>query len=112
MKRTARNGTMADHGVLPVLRVALVFLISLAPLTWAATTFEGTVVSADAAAGKLVVTNKQSGARFTFVVTKNTAFEGEKLKSLADLTKGQTVQVEYETKGTQYVAAKVASLPE
>jgi hypothetical protein len=95
-----------------VLGVAVVLLIGLAPLTWAATTFEGTVVSADAAAGKLVVSNKQSGARFTFIVTKNTAFEGEKLKSLADLTKGQTVQVDYETKGTQYMASKVASLPQ
>jgi hypothetical protein len=71
-----------------------------------ATDFAGTVLSVDAAAGKLAVKKTDTGTRFTFAVNEKTRF-GEGLKDLADLKKGDHVTVTYSVVGSQYVAQNV-----
>jgi len=71
------------------------------------TDFTGTVLMVDPAAGKLAV-KKDGGTRFTFVINAQTQFDG-KMKRLTDLTKGDTVTVQYQVVGSQYVALKVTS---
>lgn len=71
------------------------------------TEFSGSVVMADAAAGKLAVKKEGGGTRFTFVVSDKTQFEGPGLKSLRDVKKGDHVTVTYLVSGVQYLAQKV-----
>jgi hypothetical protein len=73
------------------------------------TDFPGTVLAADAAAGKLTVKKDDGGTRFTFVVNEKTQFAGDGPKSLAGVKKGDHVIVTYTVNGTQYVAQKVTS---
>jgi hypothetical protein len=68
--------------------------------------FPGTVLAADAAAGKLTVKKQDGGTRFTFVVNDKTQF-GPPWKSLQDVKKGDAVTVTYATSGSQYIAQKV-----
>ena len=75
----------------------------------AATDFAGTVLSVDAAAGKLSVKKADGGTRFTFVVDDKTRFEGAGLTSLKDVKKGENVTVNYVVSGSQYVAVKVTA---
>lgn len=75
------------------------------------TDFQGTVLTADPGAGKLVVKKDEGGTRFTFVVNDKTQFTGSGLKTLADIKKGDHVIVNYLVNGTQYVAQKVAAVP-
>jgi hypothetical protein len=75
------------------------------------TDFQGTVLSADPGAGKLIVKKDEGGTRFTFVVNDKTQFTGSGIKGLADLKKGAHVIVTYLVNGTQYVAQKITALP-
>ena len=75
------------------------------------TEFQGTVLAADPAAGKLVVKKDDGGTRFTFVVNDKTQFIGSGFKNLADMKKGDHVVVTYLLNGTQYVAQKVTAVP-
>jgi hypothetical protein len=75
------------------------------------TDFQGTVLMADPAAGKLVVKKDEGGTRFTFVVNDKTQFTGSGLKNLADIKKGDHVVVTYLVNGAQYVAQKVTAVP-
>jgi hypothetical protein len=75
------------------------------------TDFQGTVLTADPAAGKLIVKKDEGGARFTFVVNDKTQFTGSRLKNLADMKKGDHIVVTYLINGTQYVAQKVTAVP-
>ena len=70
------------------------------------TDFPGTVLLVDAAAGKLAVKKDAGGTRFTFVVNDKTQFEGG-VKGLKDVKKGDTVTVNYQGTGSQYLALKV-----
>lgn len=92
-----------------------VFLIIFCPRAAAVhaqgTDFQGTVLTADPAAGKLVVKKDDGGTRFTFVVNDKTQFGGSGLKTLADMKKGDHVIVTYVVNGTQYVAQKVTAVP-
>src|SRR3982751_3395929 len=69
--------------------------------------FSGTVLAADAAAGKLVVKKDDGGTRFTFVVNDKTQFAGGGPKNLAEVTKGDHITVKYVVEGTRYVARTV-----
>lgn len=73
--------------------------------------FQGTVLAADPAAGKLVVKKDEGGTRFTFVVNDKTQFTGSGFKSLADIKKGDHVIVSYLVNGRQYVAQNVTAVP-
>jgi hypothetical protein len=77
----------------------------------AGTDFQGTVLTADPAAGKLIVKKDEGGTRFTFVVNDKTQFTGSGLKNLADLKKGDHVVVTFLVNGAQYVAQKVTAVP-
>ncbi|HJU06264.1 MAG TPA: hypothetical protein VJ692_14040 [Nitrospiraceae bacterium] len=70
------------------------------------TEFPGTVLAVDAAAGKLTMKKEGSGTRFTFVVNEKTQFS-EGVKGLADLKKGDNVNVTYSVVGSQYIAQKI-----
>jgi hypothetical protein len=69
--------------------------------------FPGTVLMVDQAAGKLAVKKTDGGIRFTFAVNDKTRFEGPGFKSLQDLKKGDSVTVNYQVTGSQYLALKV-----
>ena len=71
------------------------------------TDFAGTVLSVDAAAGKLAVKKEPGGTRFTFVVNDKTQFSGAAVKCLADLKKGDNVTVKYVVSGSQYMAQTI-----
>jgi hypothetical protein len=106
---------MLYHGQYrPLILLVTAFLVIFCPRAAAVyaqggTDFRGTVLTADPAAGKLVVKKDEGGTRFTFVVNDKTQFTG--IKSLADLNKGDHVIVNYLVNGTQYVAQKVTALP-
>ena len=72
------------------------------------TEFPGTVLSVDAAAGKLAVKKEGGGTRFTFVLNEKTRFSGGP-KSLGDLKKGDQVTVTYSVAGSRYIAETVAA---
>lgn len=72
------------------------------------TEFGGTVVTVDAAAGKLTVKKEGGGTRFTFTANDKTRFEGPGLTSLKDVKKGDRVMVTYIVTGSRYLAQKVA----
>jgi hypothetical protein len=75
------------------------------------TDFQGTVLTADPASGKLIVKKDEGGTRFTFVVNDKTQFIGGGPNNLADMKKGDHVIVTYQLNGTQYVAQKVTAVP-
>jgi hypothetical protein len=85
-----------------------IFLSAISVSAQTDTDFPGTILSADAAAGKLAVKKEGSGTRFTFVVNEKTQFIGGP-KSLGDLKKGDNVTVTYSVVGGQYIAQKVAA---
>ncbi len=92
-----------------------VFLVIFCPRAAAVhaqgrTDFKGTVLTADPAAGKLVVKKDEGGTRFTFVVNDKTRFTGTALKGLADINKGDHVIVNYLVNGSQYVAQTVTGV--
>lgn len=74
------------------------------------TDFQGTVLTTDAAAGKLVVKKEEGGTRFTFVVNDKTQFTGSGLKNVSDIKKGDHVVINYTVSGTQYIAQKVTAV--
>lgn len=84
-------------------------LLAPASLAQSGTDFPGTAVMVDPAAGKLAVKKEAGGTRFTFVVNDKTRFEGPGLKSLKDVKKGDSVTVNYQVTGSQYVALKVTA---
>jgi hypothetical protein len=86
------------------------FLLSTV-LSSAGTDFPGTVLMVDPGAGKIGVKKEQGGTRFTFVVTDKTKFNGPGWKSLADVKKGDDVNVTYTVNGSQYVADQIAARP-
>ena len=67
--------------------------------------FPGTVLSVDAAAGKLAVKKDGGGTRFTFVVTDKTQFQG--LAGVKGVKKDDHVLVQYQVEGGKYLALKV-----
>jgi hypothetical protein len=67
--------------------------------------FPGTVLSVDAAAGKLAVKKDGGGTRFTFIVTDKTRFQG--LAGMKDVKKDDHVLVQYQVEGSRYLALKV-----
>ena len=73
----------------------------------AAEQFVGEVIKVDVVAKKVTV-KKADGNRFTFVVDDKTSFAGTR-KSLADLTKGDNVTVEFQVVSGQYKALRIAS---
>jgi hypothetical protein len=77
----------------------------------AGTDFPGTVLMVDPGAGKLSVKKEQGGTRFTFVVNDKTKFDGPGWKSLADVKKGDQVNVTYAVSGSQYIAEHIAARP-
>ncbi|MGH7230587.1 MAG: hypothetical protein ACREJU_04420 [Nitrospiraceae bacterium] len=83
------------------------FLVIVSVQAESGTEFPGTVLAVDAAAGKLAVKKEGGGTRFTFVVNEKTQFSGD-VKNLADLKKGDSVNVTYSVAGSQYIAQKVA----
>src|SRR5919107_2301296 len=78
-----------------------------APVHAQGTEFSGTVLAAEAAAGKLVVKKDDGGTRFTFVVDDKTQFAGGGPKGLAGVKKGDHVTVKYVVEGTRYVARAI-----
>lgn len=78
----------------------------VAPLA-AGEQFVGEVLKVDVTAKKLTV-KKADGNRFTFVVNDKTVFAGSR-KSLDDLAKGDSVTVDYNVTGGQYLASKIAA---
>jgi nitrous oxidase accessory protein NosD len=90
------------------LNIALLLVSILAVgIAFAATDFAGTVLMVDQVANKLSVKKDEGGTRFTFVINEKTQFEGANLKSLKDVQKGDSVTVQYQVVGSQYVAEKV-----
>jgi hypothetical protein len=77
----------------------------------AGTDFPGTVLMVDPGAGKLSVKKEQGGTRFTFVVNEKTKFDGPGWKGLADVKKGDQVNVTYAVSGSQYIAEHIAARP-
>lgn len=77
----------------------------------AGTDFPGTVLMVDPGAGKISVKKEQGGTRFTFVVNDKTKFDGPGWKSLADVKKGDQVNVTYAVSGSQYIAEHIAARP-
>jgi hypothetical protein len=69
--------------------------------------FAGTVLAADAKAGKLTVKKDAGGTRFTFLTNEETRWEPD-LKGIGDLKKEDHVTVWYQMQGSQYVARRVA----
>jgi hypothetical protein len=95
--------------LLMVLLIAgLCHLVAIPVWAETGTEFPGTILSVDAAAGKLAVKKEGSGTRFTFVVNEKTKFSGGS-KSLGDLKKGDNVTVTYSVVGSQYIAQTVAA---
>ncbi|WP_447978698.1 hypothetical protein [Candidatus Nitrospira bockiana] len=84
-------------------------LAATAPLAWGepGVEFPGTVLTVDAAAGKLTVKKDPGGTRFTFTVDDKTRFGGADVKGLSDVKKGDRVTVTYATRGSLYVAQAV-----
>jgi hypothetical protein len=70
------------------------------------TEFTGTVLLVDPSAGKLALKKEGTGTRFTFVANDTTRFEGG-LKGLADIKKGDSVTVQYQVSGSQYIVLKI-----
>jgi hypothetical protein len=64
------------------------------------------VLLVDSSTGKLALKKDGTGTRFTFVATDKTRFEGG-LKSLADIKRGDSVTVQYQVSGSQYLLLKV-----
>ena len=100
----------ARRGILLALSLAVLYLGLGSPApAQGPTDFAGTVLTVDAAAGKLSVKKADGGTRFTFVVNDKTQFAGAGVKGLADVKKGDSVTVTYVVSGSQYIAAKVAA---
>ena len=98
--------TVLRNSLFMAVLVACLFLV--VPRSASAETgteFPGTVVSVEAAAGKLAVKKEGGGTRFTFVVNDKTQFEG--MKTIADVKKGDSVTVTYAVVGSQYIAQKI-----
>jgi hypothetical protein len=84
------------------------YCLGVAPaLAEVGTDFPGIVLMVDPAAGKLAVKKDGGGTRFTFAVNNKTQFEGQGLKGLQDVKKGDSVTVNYQVTGSQYLALKV-----
>jgi len=87
------------------------FLLLITGSSIAGTDFPGTVLMVDPGAGKISVKKEQGGTRFTFVVNDKTKFNGPGWKSLADVKKGDQVNVTYAVSGSQYIAEHIAARP-
>jgi hypothetical protein len=109
MRRTARRLGSAWLMWLPVL---FLFVVMNGYATGRAEAageveFPGTVISADAKTGKLVVKKESGGTRFTFVTNDHTRWEGGP-KGIDDLKKDDHIVVWYQVQGSQYIALRVA----
>ena len=104
-----RGSYGAAYLLIHILIIGLCLSGHATALAQGATDFVGTVLTVDAAAGKLSVKKADGGTRFTFVVNDKTQFAGAGVKSLADVKKGDSVTVTYVVSGSQYIAAKVAA---
>jgi hypothetical protein len=102
-----RESVFQKYLLMTLLIVGLSLVVTVSASAETGTEFPGTVLSADAAAGKLAVKKEGSGTRFTFVINEKTQFNGD-VKSLADLKKGDSVNVTYSAVGSQYIAQRVS----
>lgn len=88
--------------------ITILLVLCLVPVgALAVEQYAGEVVKVDVAVNKLTV-KKPDGNRFTFVVNPKTVFIGSR-KGLTDLGKGDSVTVEFQNEGGQYLALKVTT---
>jgi Cu/Ag efflux protein CusF len=103
------NATSPSYSqrVAGVFLVVLCLALAIVPSTPAEEQFAGEVLKVDVSANKLTV-KKPDGNRFSFTVDSKTAFAGSR-HSLADLTKGDKVTVEFQMVAGQYKALKIVT---
>jgi hypothetical protein len=87
--------------------LALIFLLAMAgpAIAGEVVEFPGSVISADAVAGKLAVKKDGGGTRFSFTMTDKTRFQG--VSGLKELKKDDHVVVQYHVEGSKYLAVTV-----